>query len=347
MLQIIDKSKCFPSGVPVVISPRLLEVSHNVRIIENFKRLSMSTASVPNPLALLNPSLPIGSLEAYVHRVNQIPLLSEEEEKGLTQQLYEHGDLEAARLLIMAHLRYVVSVARKYAGYGLPQADLIQEGNIGLMKAVKRFNPEAGVRLVSFAVHWIKAEIHEFILKNWKIVKVATTKAQRKLFFNLRKSLSQHLGWVNQKKATEISKQLNVTEKDVFVMASRLGSHDESLETVNSGSEAYTSFEAESLHSNPAFSLEKEEWDESLKCHLKEALEALDSRSYDIVHRRWLSAKEDKPTLADLAQEYGISLERVRQIEKAAMKKIKQFVTQLMPKDQLTQMNALLGRANH
>lgn len=298
----------------------------------------MPTVSMKNALTTLGMALPIGSLEAYIHRVNQVPFLTEEEEKELTQRFYQNDDLEAAKRLIMSHLRFVVSVARKYAGYGLPQADLIQEGNIGLMKAVKRFNPDMGVRLVSFAVHWIKAEIHEFILKNWKIVKVATTKAQRKLFFNLRKALSQHLGWMNADKAQEISKRLNVSEKDVFLMESRLTSYDESLDAPQYVHDDDRIFESQGAQNNPAVFLEKEEWNENLKLRLQQALESLDARSYDIVHRRWLSGKEDKPTLADLASEYNISLERVRQIEKAAMNKIKQSVVQFIPKDQLTQM---------
>lgn len=297
----------------------------------------MPTVNMKSSLTTLEMSLPIGSLEAYMHRVNQIPFLTEEEEKELTQKFYQDQDLEAARRLIMSHLRFVVSVARKYVGYGLPQADLIQEGNIGLMKAVKRFDPSMGVRLVSFAVHWIKAEIHEFILKNWKIVKVATTKTQRKLFFNLRKALSQHVGWVSSDKAQEISKQLNVSEKDVFLMETRLNSYDESMDSPHYVHDEGR-FESQHTQNNPALCLEKEEWNKNLNFHLQQALETLDARSYDIVHRRWLSSKEDKPTLADLAGEYGISLERVRQVEKAAMNKIKQSVIQCIPEDQLSQI---------
>lgn len=290
-------------------------------------------------LATLDMSLPIGSLESYIHQVNRIPLLTEEEEKELTSQLYQDNNLEAARRLIMSHLRFVVSIARKYAGYGLPQADLIQEGNIGLMKAVKRFDPEMGVRLVSFAVHWIKAEIHEFILRNWKIVKIATTKAQRKLFFNLRKALSHHLGRISSSKAKEIAEQLNVSEKDVFQMEKRLiNSYDTSLDASHYVHDEEGMFSVQPSQSNPVVFLEKEEVNKKLKLHLQQALETLDARSYDIVKRRWLSSKDSKPTLADLASEYDISLERVRQIEKAAMNKIKQLVIQGVPKDQLIHM---------
>jgi RNA polymerase sigma-32 factor len=271
-------------------------------------------------------SLPIGSLEAYIHHVNQIPLLSEEEEKDLSNRCYYQQDLEAARRLVLSHLRFVVSVARKYSGYGLAQADLIQEGNLGLMKAVRRFNPEMGVRLVSFAVHWVKAEIHEFILRNWKIVKVATTKAQRKLFFNLRKSLRQHVGWMSEEKTKEVSTQLNVSEKEVRLMEGRLSTQDEAFDLSEAPYVEGSILGKKEDQDNPAVSLEEEEWSDGLKETLNKALEKLDSRSYDIICRRWLLSKDQKTTLADLAKEYGVSLERVRQIEKAAMKKVKQLV---------------------
>lgn len=274
-------------------------------------------------LQKLQFAAPIGSLEAYIHWVNQIPLLTAEEEKQLADDFYYRGDLEAARQLVLSHLRFVIRIAKGYSGYGLPQADLIQEGNIGLMKAVKRFNPEIGVRLVSFAVHWIKAEIHEFILKNWKIVKIATTKAQRKLFFNLRKA-TKHLSWFSQKEVEDLAKDLNVTERDVRSMEARLHLQDEAFDPLMRD-------ETEDWHApihyledhryDPARRLEAEDWSDDREQKLHRAMAGLDSRSQDILKQRWLV--DQKATLHELAHKYNVSAERIRQLEKNAMNKIK------------------------
>lgn len=278
-------------------------------------------------LPALNFAAPIGSLEAYIARANQIPLLTEEEEKDLACRYFYHKDLEAARQLVLSHLRFVIRVARTYAGYGLGVNDLIQEGNIGLMKAVKRFDPTMGVRLVSFAVHWIKAEMHEFILRNWRIVKVATTKAQRKLFFNLRKATKQ-LTWFNNEEIENVATSLNVSAEDVRVMEARLNTNHESFDSFQSedGQEESWSPEnyLEDQRYNPALQLEDKNWSDSREQSLHHALEGLDSRSQDILQQRWLS--EDKATLHDLAAKYEISAERVRQIEKLAMDKLKKIL---------------------
>jgi RNA polymerase sigma-32 factor len=274
---------------------------------------------------------PIGSLEAYIHRVNQVPLLSAEEEKTLATRYAEAGDLEAAKKLVMPHLRFVVRIARSYSGYGLAQADLIQEGNIGLMKAVKRFDPQMGVRLVSFAIHWIKAEIHEFILRNWKIVKIATTKAQRKLFFNLRKAsqkLTQKLNWFTQDEVETVAKDLNVSPNDVRQMEARFNYHDESLDPLatsqHENSLAPIHYLEASQSYDPANSVEENDWAEDREGKLHYALSLLDNRSQDILKRRWLA--DQKATLQELAAEYQISAERVRQLEKNAMNKIKESI---------------------
>ncbi|MBA2653589.1 MAG: RNA polymerase sigma factor RpoH [Gammaproteobacteria bacterium] len=275
-------------------------------------------------LQKLQFAAPIGSLEAYIHWVNQIPLLSVEEEKELTHNLYYNGDLEAARQLILSHLRFVIRVAKGYGGYGLPQSDLIQEGNIGLMKAVKRFNPEVGVRLVSFAVHWIKAEIHEFILKNWKIVKVATTKAQRKLFFNLRKA-SKNLTWFSQKEVQDLANDLKVSEKDVRKMEARLHLQDETFDPLIQDDDSERQSPAHYLEDHrydPARTLEAEDWSESREQKLHLVMANLDERSKDILQQRWLVDK--KATLHELASKYNVSAERIRQLEKNAMNKIKE-----------------------
>lgn len=269
---------------------------------------------------------PIGSLEAYISWVNQIPLLTEEEEKQLTHDLYYKGDLEAARRLVLSHLRFVIRIAKGYAGYGLQQSDLIQEGNIGLMKAVKKFNPEVGVRLVSFAVHWIKAEIHEFILRNWKIVKIATTKAQRKLFFNLRKATKQ-LTWFNKHEVEQVAKDLNVSEQDVRNMEARLQLHDESFDpTILDDNDSWTSpaHYLEDQRYDPARQLEANDWTEDREHRLHSAMATLDPRSQDILRQRWLSDDDEKATLHDLAAKYNVSAERIRQLEKNAMLRIKQ-----------------------
>lgn len=268
-------------------------------------------------------ALSAGSLGSYIHWVNQIPMLSLEEEQDLANKFIQFNDLEAARQLVLSHLRFVVRIARGYAGYGLCQADLIQEGNIGLMKAVKRFNPKMGVRLVSFAVHWVRAEMHEFILRNWRIVKVATTKAQRKLFFNLRK-YSKQLGWFSPEEARVIAEELNVSPKEVHEMESRLSSYDESFdghdENEDIASWKIPANYLEDKRANPAAQLERSDWSGSQEQRLHQALMTLDARSQDILQQRWLGAQ--KATLQDLADKYEISVERVRQLEKSAMNKL-------------------------
>ena len=282
-------------------------------------------------LSLATLNLPVGSLEAYIHSVNQIPLLTAEEELDYATRMHENGDVEAARSLVLAHLRYVVKVARGYMGYGLSLSDLIQEGNVGLMKAVKRFNPKVGVRLVSFAVHWIKAEIHEFVLQNWRIVKVATTKAQRKLFFNLR-HMKKRLGWLNYEEVDSIAQDLGVSREDVLVMEQRLNAMDESYDVrdAEDDGQSYRSAPAEYLQdnrSNPAVLFEQKNIDSYDNDRLHVALASLDERSRDILQQRWLM--EDKAsTLHTLAQQYGVSAERVRQLEQAAMKKLKLLLTE-------------------
>lgn len=274
-----------------------------------------------NTLNLHLPST-AGSLDRYIEAVNRMPLLSLEREQELARRFHDDGDLEAARELVLAHLRFVVKVARGYAGYGLAQGDLVQEGNVGLMKAVKRFDPDVGVRLVSFAVHWIKAEIHEFILRNWRIVKVATTKSQRKLFFNLR-STRKALGWMGQAEVDAMADELGVEARDVTTMEQRLNAHDVPFD-VNPASDEESYVPAAYLEDQrfePAANFEREEFDELRVAKLNDALGALDERSRDIVVSRWLS--EPKATLHELADRYGISAERVRQIEKSAFGKMK------------------------
>lgn len=274
------------------------------------------------PVQLLTPG---GNLDAYVQSVNSLPVLTAEQERGLADRLYYEQDLDAARQLVLAHLRFVVHIARSYSGYGLPQADLIQEGNIGLMKAVKRFNPEVGVRLVSFAVHWIKAEIHEFILKNWRIVKIATTKAQRKLFFNLR-SQKKRLTWLDNKEIANVAKELGVEAKDIREMESRLTGTDMAFDPATDEDDEVASYSPsaylEDNRYNPATQLEEADWSDSSSNNLYDALEQLDERSRDILQQRWLS--DNKATLHDLAEKYNVSAERIRQLEKNAMDKIKQ-----------------------
>lgn len=267
-----------------------------------------------------------GSIEAYVQSAYSIPMLTAEREHELATRLYGDNDLQAAQELIMSHLRFVVHVAKGYAGYGLPQADLIQEGNVGLMKAVKRFDPEKGVRLVSFAVHWIKAEIHEFVLRNWRIVKVATTKAQRKLFFNLRKN-KKRLGWFSNDEVSHVAEALGVTKKDVMEMESRMTSQDQTFEMSNDdddnamgGSFAPAQY-LEDASSDIAQEVEESNWEQHANNRLANALVALDERSQDIIKTRWLN--EDKSTLQELANKYDISAERVRQLEKNALSKLK------------------------
>ncbi|MDY7218370.1 RNA polymerase sigma factor RpoH [Denitrificimonas sp. JX-1] len=281
----------------------------------------MTTTTALQTAHMLSPG---ANLEAYVHSVSSIPVLTAEEERDLGERLYYHQDLDAARQLVMAHLRFVVHIARSYSGYGLPQGDLIQEGNVGLMKAVKRFNPEVGVRLVSFAVHWIKAEIHEYVLRNWRIVKVATTKAQRKLFFNLR-SQKKRLAWLTNSEADAIADSLGVETREVREMESRLTGSDMSFDPADNdddeGSYLSPAHYLEDHSQDPALQLEAADSAESSNHSLHEALSQLDERSRDILQQRWLS--DEKVTLHDLAAQYGVSAERIRQLEKNAMKKIK------------------------
>lgn len=276
------------------------------------------------PVQMLAPGQ---NINAYIQAVNSFSILTAEEEKELAEQLYYQENLEAARRLVMAHLRFVVHIAKSYAGYGLNQSDLVQEGNVGLMKAVKRFNPEKGVRLVSFAVHWIKAEIHEFILRNWRIVKVATTKAQRKLFFNLR-GAKKRLAWLTNDEANAVAADLNVDVKQVREMEGRLSSTDMGFDA-GADDDDDTAFQApanylEDSRYNPATQLEESDWESNSVANLSAALDQLDDRSKDIIQQRWLS--ENKSTLHDLAAQYGVSAERIRQLEKNAMKKVRGMI---------------------
>lgn len=278
----------------------------------------MTTALQP-----VHALVPGANLEAYVHAVNSIPLLTAEQERELAESLYYEQDLEAARQMVLAHLRFVVHIARSYAGYGLSQADLIQEGNVGLMKAVKRFDPERGVRLVSFAVHWIKAEIHEYIIRNWRLVKVATTKAQRKLFFNLR-SMRPDGQTLDPEQVDHIARELNVRREDVSEMEVRLSGRDMSLENQDDDDDSYApiAYLSDDGRQEPTRVLERAARDELQSTGLNTALEALDARSRRIVEARWLQ-DDGGATLHELAQEFGVSAERIRQIEAAALKKMR------------------------
>jgi RNA polymerase sigma-32 factor len=270
-----------------------------------------------------------GSLESYVHSVNRIPMLTAEQERELAKRFRSEHDLEAARQLVMSHLRFVVKIARGYAGYGLPMADLIQEGTIGLMKAVKRFDPNVGVRLVSFAVHWIKAEMHEFILRNWRIVRVATTKAQRKLFFNLR-STRQRLGWMGKDEVADVARELGVSADEVLEMEERMNAHDTAFDTLPSEDNEHGIVPAQYLEDNrfePAHLLAEAQHEAVRIEALRVSLAKLDARSRDIITRRWLAHDGGKKaTLHDLAAEYGVSAERIRQIEASTLKKLKAAV---------------------
>jgi RNA polymerase sigma-32 factor len=275
-------------------------------------------------LQLMQPAVPGRDLTAYIASINSIPVLSAEQEKELANQYYYENDLEAARQLVLSHLRFVVHLARSYSGYGLPQADLIQEGNVGLMKAVKRFNPEVGVRLVSFAVHWIKAEMHEYILRNWRIVKVATTKAQRKLFFNLRSS-KKSLGWLSNDEAQAMADDLGVDAKTVRQMEGRMSAYDMTFD-MTSDADDDQAFMApaqflEDTASDMAAEIEDHQWEEQTNNSLYLAMGELDERSRDIITSRWLT--ENKATLHELADKYQVSAERIRQLEKNAMNKVK------------------------
>ncbi len=273
----------------------------------------------------LQLALPTGSLDGYIQSVNRIPMLSAEEENDLAERFQKNGDLDAARQLVMSHLRFVVKVARGYTGYGLAQNDLIQEGNIGLMKAVKRFNPLVGVRLVTYAVHWVRAEMHEFIIKNWRIVKVATTKEQRKLFFNLRSS-KKRLGWLNQKEVNEVAKDLGVKPQTVLEMEKRMSAHDASFDPgFDSDDDDHTFSPGQYLEADKQYQpdnlVENDQHENQQMNLLHKAMNTLDDRTKDIVSKRWLA--DSKVTLHDLADQYGVSAERIRQLEMVAMQKLR------------------------
>jgi len=282
----------------------------------------MTAALLPKPTGMIL-SGPVGSLDSYIDRVSQIPVLSKDEETALAVRYRSEGDLDAARQLVLSHLRFVVHIARGYLGYGLPMGDLVQEGNVGLMKAVKRYDPTVGVRLVSFAVHWIRAEIHEYVLRNWRLVKVATTKSQRKLFFNLRK-MKKNLTWLTDAETNAVAKDLGVEPRDVREMEQRLSARDMSFDPTPESDEDDTYSPAMYLpasNADPAIEVEREEWEEDSSDRLGAALQRLDARSRDILRRRWMT--DDKATLHELAAEYGISAERVRQVEANAIAKLK------------------------
>lgn len=272
-------------------------------------------------LATIN--LPVGSVNSYITHANQLPMLTFEEEQAYAHKYQQEGDIDSARKMVLAHLRYVVRVARGYAGYGLPLADLIQEGNLGLMKAVKRFNPDVGVRLVSFAVHWIKAEIHEFVIKNWRIVKVATTKAQRKLFFNLR-NMKKRLGWFSDEEVGGVANDLGVSREEVLRMEQRLNAMDAPYDGPELDDDMAFLSPSHTLSDDsydPATLIESKDSESSANTQLFEAINTLDERSQDILQRRWLN--DEKSTLHELASDYGVSAERIRQLEKSAMEKMR------------------------
>ena len=289
------------------------------------KKALKSENSAGTALQEMEALAPGGDLQAYINSVHSIGVLTSEEEKKLAEDLYYRNDLDAARKLVLAHLRFVIYVAKTYSGYGLPEADLIQEGNVGLMKAIRKFNPEMGVRLVSFAVHWIKAEIHEYVLKNWKIVKIATTKPQRKLFFNLR-SKKKGLGWLTEEEVESMAKDLGVKPSEVREMEKRLSGTDMPFDPLVDSDDDEASYSPsqylEDEDADPADIFAKESLDETNTSQLYEAINQLDDRSRDILQDRWLA--DEKLTLHELAEKYDISAERVRQIEKNAMKKVKQ-----------------------
>ena len=289
------------------------------------KKELKSENSAGTALQEMESLTPGGDLQAYINSVHSIGILTSEEEKKLAEDLYYRNDLDAARKLVLAHLRFVIYIAKTYSGYGLPEADLIQEGNVGLMKAIRKFNPEMGVRLVSFAVHWVKAEIHEYVLKNWKIVKIATTKAQRKLFFNLR-SKKKGLGWLTEEEVKAMAEDLGVKPSEVREMEKRLSGIDMPFDPLSDSDDDEASFAPsqylEDSDADPAMIFEKDNFSENNSTQLYEAINQLDDRSRDILQDRWIA--DEKLTLHELAEKYLISAERVRQIEKNAMKKIKQ-----------------------
>ena len=287
----------------------------------------MSTALVQQPTDLILAG-PVGSLEAYIDRVSRIPVLTREQEIALAHRYRDEEDLEAARELVLSHLRFVVHIARGYTGYGLPVGDLIQEGNVGLMKAVKRFDPDVGVRLVSFAVHWIRAEIHEYVLRNWRLVKIATTKAQRKLFFNLRR-FKKNLGWLTESETRAIASDLGVSTAEVTDMEQRLSSRDLSFDPMpdDDDENAYSpSAYLPHPEADPSVAVEREQWDEDTADRLAGALETLDERSRHILRSRWMT--DQKATLHELADQYGVSAERIRQIEANAIKKLRGLIAE-------------------
>jgi len=287
----------------------------------------MTTALVrrnPAELALLGP---IGSFDAYVEAVSRIPVLSREDETELATRFRRDDDLDAARQLVLSHLRFVVHIARGYHGYGLPLGDLVQEGNVGLMKAVKRFDPAVGVRLVSFAVHWIRAEIHEYVLRNWRLVKIATTKAQRKLFFNLRK-YKRSLGWLSAEETQAVASDLGVTIAEVTEMERRLASRDLSYDPAPDADDEDESYSPSAYlpapDADPALAVERAEWDDDVTDKVAHAMAQLDARSQAVLRARWMT--DQKATLHELAEEYGVSAERIRQIEANAIKKLRKLV---------------------
>jgi len=286
----------------------------------------MTTQALAPRYADLALSGPLGSLDAYLDRVSQVPVLSREDEQALARRLRDHGDVGAARDLVLSHLRFVVHIARGYAGYGLPLGDLVQEGNVGLMKAVKRFDPQIGVRLVSFAVHWIRAEIHEYVLRNWRLVKVATTKAQRKLFFNLRR-MKKNLAWLSAEETRTVARELGVAETEVSEMERRLAARDLAFDPLEAeGDDDETVSPVAYLpapDADPATLVESAEWDDDTQQRLAAGLQALDARSRDILTSRWMGEDDAKATLHELAAKYGVSAERVRQLEANAIKKLR------------------------
>jgi RNA polymerase sigma-32 factor len=269
---------------------------------------------------------PLGSLDAYLDRVSKVPVLSREDEQVLSRRFRADGDVEAARALVLSHLRFVVHIARGYSGYGLPMGDLVQEGNVGLMKAVKRFDPAVGVRLVSFAVHWIRAEIHEYVLRNWRLVKVATTKAQRKLFFNLRR-IKKNLNWLSPEETRTVARELGVSEREVTEMERRLSARDLSFDPTPLESEDDDTHSPATYlpapDADPAVQVEAEEWEDDTHERLAAAMQSLDVRSRDILASRWMAGDAEKATLHDLAAKYGVSAERIRQLETNAIKKLR------------------------
>src|SRR5512140_511751 len=286
-----------------------------------------TTAIVRRSPAELALSGAIGSFDAYADAVSRVPVLSRDEELVLANRFREENDLDAARSLVLSHLRFVLHIARGYAGYGLPMGDLVQEGNVGLMKAVKRFDPSVGVRLVSFAVHWIRAEIHEYVLRNWRLVKVATTKAQRKLFFNLRK-YKRNLGWLTAEETKAVARDLGVTEQDVTEMERRLYSRDVSYDPAPDADDEEDVYSPSAYlpaaDADPAVAVERAEWDDDVTDKVAAAMSQLDARSQAILRARWMD--EPKATLHDLAERYGVSAERIRQIEANAIRKLKKLV---------------------